>query len=153
MAISLSEIKKGLEHKDKKELLEYCLRLSRFKKENKEYLAYILFEEDDVTGYIEKVKEQTDLYFGEINMSSVFFIKKSLRKILRLVNKHIRFSLSKQVEAELLIHFCNCFQEYSIPIHKSKQLENLYNNPMKKAEMAIAALHPDLQYDLRKLLK
>ena len=149
-AASISEIKKNLEKRDFNELLEYCVRLAKFKKENKELLAFLLFESDDIPTYIESVKEEVNNQFNSINKSNIYFIKKSVRKILRLINKNIRFSLSKQTEAELLIHFCNCIINYSIPIKKSRQLMNLYENQMKKIEVSLASLHPDLQYDLRR---
>jgi hypothetical protein len=148
--VSVNEIKKDLENRDFKELLEYCLRLAKFKKENKELLAFLLFDSDDISGYIENIKQETDEQFRLINKSNIYFIKKSVRKILRNVNKHVRFSLSKQVEAELLIHFCNCLIKYSIPIKKSRQLLNLYESQLKKIGQVLSVLHPDLQYDLRR---
>ena len=153
MTSSIHEIKKDLEKRDKKELLAYCLRLAKYKKENKELLGFLLFEADDLTGYIEKVKQETDTSFQEINKSNVYYIKKSVRKILRNVNKHIRFAASKQAEAEWLIHFCNCFQTYAIPVKNSRQLINLFNNQLKKIDDALSSLHPDLQYDLRRQIK
>ena len=103
--------------------------------------------------YIENVKRETEKYFSEINNSNVYYIKKSVRKILRFVNKHIRFATSKQIEAEVLIHFCNSIIDFSIPMHKSNQLRNLYEAQVKKIDEALSSLHPDLQYDLRKQLK
>jgi len=55
-AASINEIKKNLEKRDFNELLEYCIRLTKFKKENKELLTFLLFEADDIPGYIENVK-------------------------------------------------------------------------------------------------
>jgi hypothetical protein len=146
----ISEIKKELEKLEFKELLEVCLRLTKFKKENKELLSFLLFDADDISNYIQKVKSEVEEQFLQINKSHIYFIKKGVRKILRIVNKQIKFSLSKQVEAELLIHFCNCIVSNSIPIKNSTQLLNLYKNQLKKIEDALLSLHPDLQYDLRK---
>ena len=148
--VSINEIKKDLEKRGSPELLEYCLRLAKFKKENKELLAFLLFDLDNIPAYIENIKQETDEQFMLINKSNIYFIKKSVRKILRNINKHIRFTLSKQVEAELLIHFCNCLIHYSIPIKKSRQLINLYESQLKKIELVLSGLHPDLQYDLRR---
>lgn len=148
--VSVNEIKKDLEKRDFKELLEYCLRLAKFKKENKELLAFLLFDSDNIHGYIENIKRETDEQFLLINKSNVYFIKKSVRRILRNINKNIRFSLSKQVEAELLIHFCNCLTNYSIPVKKSRQLVNLYESQLKKIDQVLSGFHPDLQYDLRR---
>ncbi len=151
-AASLNEIKKDLEKRGTKELVSYCLKLAKFKKENKELLAFLLFEKDDIPNYVENIKQETDQMFGEMNQNNIYYIKKSVRKILRYVNKHIRMISSKQTEAELLIYFCNCIVRYSIPVRKSRQLKNLYENQMKKIEQVISTLHPDLQYDFRKQL-
>jgi len=149
---SIIEIKKDLEKRDSNELLEYCLRLARYKKENKELLAFLLFESDNIPVYLENVKQEIEQQFMEINKSNIYFIKKSVRKILRSINKYIRFSLSKQIEAELLIHFCNCLINFSIPLKKSRQLMNLYESQLKKIDAALSTLHPDLQYDFKKQL-
>lgn len=152
MVASLSEIKKELEKRDNSELLADCLRLVKFKKENKELLSFILFESQDLPSFIQKVKDEVDTLFEGINMSNAYFIKKTTRKILRNLTKYIRFTQSPEVEAELLIYFCNCFHQYNIPVKKSKQLMNIYTSQLKKIEGAIEKLHPDLQYDLRKTI-
>lgn len=55
-AASIKTIKDELKHKTSSELLELCLTLTRFKKENKELLTYLLFEAHDEDRYIETVK-------------------------------------------------------------------------------------------------
>ena len=55
---TVRELKTELQEKSPKEILELCLRLSRFKKENKELLTYLLFESSDEQSYIESVKEE-----------------------------------------------------------------------------------------------
>lgn len=152
-AASLNEIKKELATRNHHELLGYCLRLAKYKKENKELLDFLLFQSEDISAYTEEIKGQTSILFEEINMSNIFFIKKSIRKILRFLNRQIRVILSRQAEAELLIHFCNCFTEYQIPVKKSRQLVNLYQNQVSRVHKAVSTLHPDLQHDLLKLLK
>ena len=149
---SINEIKKELSNRSAAEIFDGCLRLAKFKKENKELLSFILFEEENLAGFISSVKKETDEQFSRMNRSNVYFIKKSVRKILRNINKQIRFSMSKQVEAELLIHFCNCFITHSIPVEKSRQLLALYQNQLNKIEKSILSLHPDLQYDMQRLL-
>ena len=69
---SVNEIKKRLKETDKNDLIEICQRLARFKKENKELLTYLLFEEDDVQGYIKNVKEEIDEGFLQVNTSKHF---------------------------------------------------------------------------------
>lgn len=148
----LNEIRKDLEKRDANELLDYCIRMAKFKKENKELFSFLLFDADDINNYIERVKSDTENSFLEINKHSIYYIKKSIRKILKNVNKYVRFSLSKQVEAELLIHFCNCMVTHSIPLKQSIQLSNLYEAQLKKIEKVLSSLHPDLQFDFKRKL-
>jgi hypothetical protein len=94
-AATVSQLKKELNFRSREELLELCLRLSKFKKENKELLTYLLFESGDEVAYIENVKQEVDELFEDINTKAWFYIKKSIRKILRIVKKYIRYSGKK----------------------------------------------------------
>ena len=87
------KLKKNWKERNQGDFLSFCLRLAKFKKENKELLTFLLFEADDITGYIENVKQEITDFFDEINTSNIYYIKKSVRKILRHINKHIRFSV------------------------------------------------------------
>lgn len=146
-AASSSNIKQELKDLPQNKLVELCLRLARFKKENKELLTYLLFEADDLEGYLAGVKQEVDEGFSEIHKDSMYFAKKNLRKILRNTNKYIRYTGSKQAEAELLLHFCTRLKQSGIAFHKSNALNNLYQAQLKKIKAAIASLHEDLQYD------
>lgn len=149
---SVNEIKQQLKELDKKELIEICQRLARFKKENKELLSFLLFEEDDLANYIKNVKEEIDEGFTAVNTSSVYFAKKTIRKILRTANKYIRYSGSKIAETEILLHYLTDFRGLNLQWRKSTALSNIYTAQLKKVEAAIATLHEDLQYDyLREL--
>lgn len=151
-AASVTELKRELERKSNANLIAYCLRLSKFKKENKELLTFLLFEADDISKYIEAVKLDVIDLFKEINPKHIYFVKKGIRKILRRVNKFIRIAASKQAEAEMLIQFCNSFKELSSSVIGNKQLSKLYDTQITKIEAALSTLHPDLQFDLRKQL-
>lgn len=142
-----TEIKKALKYQSNEELLQLCLRLSRFKKENKELLTYLLFEADDETGYIENVKMLIDEHFDNINTKSYFYIRKSIRKIYSLTKKHIRYSLKKETEVVLLLYFCNKLATFSPSIKNNNALSNLFNRVKLHVEKTIGRLHEDLQYD------
>ena len=152
-AASISEIKNELGNCPPAKLAELCLQLAKYKKDNKELLSYLLFEAGNMTAYIESVQKEMDTLFAEINSSHLYFAKKSLRKILRIAGKHIRYTSSKQAEAELLIHFCRKLKDSGIPFETSTALMNLYQAQLKKINAAIAGFHEDLQYDYLKEIK
>ena len=144
---SLKEIKNELQHQSQSELLELCLRLSRFKKENKELLTYLLFEASDETRYIDSVKEYMDVEFEKINTKSYFFIRKSMRKILTNTKKFIRYSKQKETEVELLLYYCQKLKAFNPSIKRSARLVNIFNRQLLLIKKTIATLHEDLQYD------
>ncbi len=148
-AASLREIKAELSHRSHHELLQLCLRLLRFKKENKELLTYLLFEISNEEGYIESIKLEMDQQFETINTHSYFYIRKSIRKILRICKKYIRYSQNKETEVELLLYFCKKLKGFSPSITKSKALVNLYNRTIEFIKKKITLLHEDLQYDFQ----
>jgi hypothetical protein len=129
------------------EITDLCLRLAKFKKENKELLTYLIFEAHDEQRFIQSVKKEVDEQFAEINKSNLYFVKKTLRKILRNINKHIRYTGSSQVTIELLIYFCKSIQESGIPIPKNPIIANLYKGQVQKINKTLLSLHEDLQYD------
>nr|WP_299171508.1 hypothetical protein [uncultured Allomuricauda sp.] len=146
-ASTIAQLKKELQHRSPDELLNLCLRLGRFKKENKELLTYLLFEADHEAGFIESVKSEIDEQFLDINTNSFFYIKKSVRKILRNIKKYIRYSGNKETEVELLLYFCDKLKTFRPSIQRNIALANLYERQVVYIEKKIAALHEDLQYD------
>ncbi len=152
-AVSVKELKNKLSNRTSKELLELCLRLSRFKKENKELLTYLLFESSDEFSYVESVKREIDEQFTLVNKKTYYLIKKSVRRILNNTKKYIRYSQKKETEVELLIYFCTKLKNLKPPIHRSTRLVNLYNVQMDLIERKISGLHEDLQFDYGEELK
>jgi hypothetical protein len=65
---TVQEIKQELVAAKPAQLVELCLRLARFKKENKELLTYLLFEAHDEQGYISGIKKEIDEQFAGINL-------------------------------------------------------------------------------------
>ena len=148
-AASLNELQKELNTLERKEILNICLRLLKHKKENKELLSYLLFEAHDEEKFIMNIKSEVDLQFSEMNRSNLYLAKKSLRKILRMINKFARYSGIKQTEAELRIYYCSKMKESRIPYQKHKVLNNLYENQIKKIDSVLSKLHEDLQFDFK----
>ena len=152
-AITVKELKTELDGRSHKELLEFCLRLSKFKKENKELLTYLVFESIDEQGYINSIKKEIDEQFELINTKTYYFIKKSIRKILRRIKTYIRYSKLRETEIELLIYFCQKLKGFTPSIKKSAVLINLYNREMKSIKKKVMGLHEDLQYDYGTVLQ
>lgn len=152
-AATVVQIKKELQHRNPDELLQLCLRLSKFKKENKELLTYLLFEADNEEGYMETVKAEVDEQFSEININSFFYIKKSVRKILRNLKKYIRYSGKKETEVELLLYFCQKLKAFRPSIGRNTTLLNLYDRQLAYISKKISMLHEDLQYDYGVILE
>jgi hypothetical protein len=146
-AASVSEIKKDLASLPSKEVIDLCLRLARFKKENKELLTYLLYESSDEDGYVASIKEEVDSMFAEINYTNMYFAKKSFRKVLRIINKYIRYTDVKNTEIELLMYYLQKLKSSKLSIHKSQQMVNLYERQLDKIKKIVGTLHEDLQYD------
>jgi hypothetical protein len=146
-AASLKELKTELQTLHPAKVLELCMHLAKYKKENKELLTYLLFEAQDERLYIKEIKEQIDEQFESLNKSSVFLAKKTIRKVLRTTNKYIKYSGSRQTEVELLIYYCKKIRKTGIPLRANTVLANLYMRQIQKINKALATLHEDLQYD------
>ena len=146
-AATVKQIKDELKHRSQEELLELCLRLSKFKKENKELLTYLLYDADNEAGYISDVKNEIDDQFELINKKTSYFIKKSVRKILRNIKKYIRYSKQTETEVELLMYFCIKLKDLEPSIEKNVTLKNIFSRQIELIKKAISKLHEDLQYD------
>lgn len=146
-AVSVKILKQELKTRTPDELLEICLRLAKFKKENKELLSYLLFDSHQEFQYIEKVKKEVDLQFDSINRNNYYYIRKSVRKILSLIKKHIRYSQKKETEVELLLFFCDRLKSFEPSIFKNQSLKNTFQRQMDYIEKKLPTLHEDLQYD------
>jgi hypothetical protein len=146
-AVTVKEIKTELSHRSHDEILKLCLQLSKFKKENKELLTYLLFESENEDTFIASVKLEIDEQFDLINTKTYYFIKKSVRKILRIIKKYIRYSKLTETEVTLLLYFCEKLQGFKPSIHKNTVLLNIYKRELANAKKKTLLLHEDLQYD------
>lgn len=152
-AATLKDIKTELSHASHAELLELCLKLAKFKKENKELLTYLLLESDSEERYIETVKEEVDALFTTINTKSYFYMKKTIRKILRTIKTNIRYSKKKETEIELLLYFCEELKKVRPSIKYSLVLKNLYERELISLQKKIALVHEDLQFEYLETLQ
>ncbi len=128
-------------------MLTICLRLGRFKKDNKELLTYLLFEAGNEQSYVKLLKEDIDDMMEETNMSHLYYVKKGLQKIVRSLNKSLRYSGQKQTEVEVRLYLCQRIKGSGIAIARHTTINNLYHREIKRIEKALVSLHDDLQAD------
>lgn len=145
-AYGLADIKKELQHLPDVRLAELCLRLARYKKENKELLAYLLFEVSDGQGFIEKIKAEVGFMFSQLPAQS-YLAAKSTRKILRLITKYTKFIGEKPAEIELLNNFILNYIQYTDRKLNYKPLRMILIRQVEKTNALISKLHEDLQHD------
>jgi hypothetical protein len=146
-AVTVKELNHSLISRSPKELRDICLRLSRFKKENKELLTYLLFESADEASYIGSVKKEIDEQFEQINKKNHYYTKKGLRKILLSTRKYIRYSQNKKTEIDLLIYYCKKLRNFTPSIHRNTSLLKIYNGQVDAIIKKVSSLHEDLRYD------
>jgi hypothetical protein len=107
-----------------------------------------LFEAGNEEAYIKDVKHDLDDLFETVPKGNVYFIKKSIRKVLRFLNKQIKYSGIPQTELELRIYFCLKMKSAAIPVHhQGTVLSNLYQQQLKKIDGVLSKLPEDLQFD------
>jgi len=152
-AASLNELKQELMTLPPKKVLELCLRLAKFKKENKELLNYLLFEAHNEQGYVENVKKEIDEQFALVPRGNWYLAKKSLRKILKSIGKYSKHTATKESEVEMILHFTKNLHDSGIRFRSYKALSNLYDQQLKKLNGLIEQVHEDLRFDYRKQLK
>ena len=151
---TIQELKQELKELPHKKLVELCLSLAKYKKDNKEYLSFELFNAGDRAGYIKQLKMEMDEQFEEIQkLNNLYFIKKALRKVLRMLNKYCKYLDEKSDTAELFIYFCRKIKETKTPVHKSVMLQNLWKGLVKKVNTSIDFCEGDLQADYQRELE
>ena len=150
---SLKEIKTALENEPPDQLLALCLRLAKFRKENKELLDYLLFESSDEQEYVKGVNEMLGEMFLTVNTKNIYFAKKTIRKIIRTANRYIKYTSSETTETEILIFVCEKIIALQINLKKNTALLNLCLSLIKRINKAVNAMHEDMQYDYNKALE
>jgi membrane-anchored protein YejM (alkaline phosphatase superfamily) len=144
---SVNEIRKELSHLDSDLLQTLCLRLVKYKKENKELMSYLLFEAHDERAYIQQTQQEIDQQFGELATRNLYLVKKTLRKILRFANRKIKYSGRPQTELEIRIFFCKKMEAEGVPLTKGTVLFNLYQQQRTKIDSVLCKLPEDEQGD------
>lgn len=149
---SLSTLKTELSQVEPDRLVAICLKLARHKTENKELLNYLLFQSHDQEAFIKEVKEEIDIQFKNLNKTSGYLAKKTVRKVLKSTTKYIKFSGEATTELELLIYFCRKLKVSGLPLRHGSVLGNLYLRQFERIRKVLSSLHEDLQLDYEQMV-
>ena len=142
-AATISQLKKELVKLDHGDLLDVCVRMAKFKVESKELLTYLLMKADDEISYANDLCSEIDQHLdtpGRIH-------KKTLRKVVRWMDKSLRFSGDKETELQVRIHSCRRIKDKRISFGNCRVSANMYATQLKKIDKVIDKVHPDLQFD------
>src|SRR5690606_39524549 len=110
-------------------------------------LVDLLYDSQDENLYIDKIKEEASAAFKIMNTSSYYFAKKTIRKVLRIIKKYIKYSGKKETEVILLLYFCQQLKTSGLSLGYNQALANLYQRQIINITKAMQSLHEDLQYD------
>ena len=144
---SLAEIRKELKSLSREEVVALCESLAKYKKDNKEYLNYLLFDSTDEDAYAQRIKHDVAEAFNSTNTSGFYLAKKSIRRALRIANKYIKYSKRKETELDVLIFFCEEMNSLDMNWNRSRVLVNLYQRQLINIKKIYSELHEDLQFE------
>ena len=115
---------------------------------HKEYLDYLLFEAHSKDDYITRIKEEMDEAFLLMKgQGNLYYNKKSLRKVLRMISKYSEYIGEQPASIEHLMYYCVWLIKSGIPYEESKLIVNMYEQQIKKITTMINSLHEDIRQD------
>lgn len=142
----LSDLKKELLELSKPELIQLCLRVAKLKRENKELLAYLIYDVDDPLFYAQKLKPEIKEVFNQ-PFQHPYYLTKSIRKAMRLITKYYRFTSNKQGETELLIYLVEEFHQTWRYEYRYQALGKVIFRCLEKAQSNLNKIAEDFKAD------
>ena len=91
--------------------MDLTLRLIKYKTENKELISYLLFDEDDLAGYIADLRDEVSVLFDDIHPFPPYQTKRGVRKALKFISRYSKYTNAKETESELLLHLCSLMKQ------------------------------------------
>jgi hypothetical protein len=152
-AATLHQIKKELETYAPKKIMELTLRLIKYKTENKELISYLLFDEDDLAGYIADLRDDVSVMFDDIHSFPPYQTKRGVRKALKFISRYSKYTNAKETESELLLHLCGLMKEKGMIRNSNKVISGIYYKQLEKVEKMLPVLHEELQYDYKQKIE
>jgi hypothetical protein len=146
LATKLGNLKQELQEQDRKNLMELCLQLARFRQENKELITFLLFHSHQPLTYADEYKIMIEEPFDKFLMNP-YYLAKGIRKSFRLIGRYAKITKSKEGECELYLHLARLFEERIQGRLVHKALIILLERALKKAFNLIVKMHEDYQMD------
>lgn len=144
----LNDLKKEISNVPRKQLETICLQLAKHKVENKDLLAYLLFDSDDPLEYARQIKIELDQFFSiSFPAKTNYNAAKLLRKAQKLITKYSKFTKSAAGEIDLMLHFSDLFlQNFSLRNHYHP-LPLIYFRSVSRLGKIMIKLHEDVLMD------
>jgi hypothetical protein len=151
---TLSDIKKEINQLPAKELAELFLLMAKFKKENKEYLSYLLFDSHNKRALLEEIKAEIKGMVLDFNGNYFRYdFKKKLRKLKAFLSKYNKFLNDKALSIEMHLYLCQTLKEYDYPYIKYGIPDAFFGQQIKRINTLMNGLHEDLRYDYGRQLE
>jgi hypothetical protein len=150
---SLAQIKKELQQYSPEALKEMLLRLAKYKTENKELISYLLFDSDDLAGYIADLKYEISGILEEAVQKPGYQMRKGLRKAQRVISRYAKYTGFKETEAELSVFFCQWLFDRNIHRLGIRPVQAVFYKQVDKSEKLLASVHEDLRSDYMEAIR
>jgi len=149
-ASKLNDLKKEIISIGRKDLETICLQLAKHKVENKDLLAYLLFDAEDPIKYASKIKLELDDFFQiSFPAKTNYNAAKLLRKAYKLITKYSKFTKSAAGEIELILHFSELFLNHFSLHNHYQPLRYLYVRSISRTGKIFLKLHEDIRMDYK----
>ena len=112
------------------------------------YYTRVYADTKDV--YIGSIKEIIINEFDDLH-PSIYYVKKQLSKLIRIMNKHIKFISEKDKEIEIVLCFCDEFIKHPIVKAGYKALSMILYRQLKRANKILPKLNEDLHFDYQQI--
>jgi len=144
---TLVQIRKELETISPQRLMALTLRLIKLKSENKEFVSYLLFDEDQLSEYLADLKFEISEVLDGASFTQPLIAKKALRKCQKYITKHAKYMGSKDAEAELYMFLLRKIHEKGINRYTHRAIQLIYLRIIEKTKKLLPTIHNDLRGD------
>jgi hypothetical protein len=96
---------------------------------------------------VSSLKLEIDELLSSIEKGPISPIKKQIRRVIRLINRHVKYIGTKVSHVELLLHLCEQLKEHEQDLLSSSKIYSLYELQLNKVRKLLPAVDDDLQYD------